>query len=58
MLMALSGVDGIKQGCPGRLKEVTEAEPSRATRPAMRHEVSSPLWRASKLASSIWIHGF
>jgi len=43
--MALNVVDGIKQGCPGRLKEATEAEPSRVTRPAMRHEVSSQLWR-------------
>ena len=43
--MALSVVDGIKQGCLGQLKEATEAETSRVTRPAMRHEVSSPLWR-------------
>jgi hypothetical protein len=43
--MALSVVDGIKQRCPGRLKEATEEEPSRVTRPALWHKVSSQLWR-------------
>jgi hypothetical protein len=45
VLMALSVVDGIKQGYPGRLKIATEAEPSRVTRPVMQPEVSSQLWR-------------
>jgi len=27
--MALSVVDGLNQGCPGQLKEATEAVPSR-----------------------------
>ena len=43
--MALSGVDGIKPGFPGQLKEATEAEPSRVTSPAMRDEAFSQLWR-------------
>jgi hypothetical protein len=45
VLMALIVVDYINHGCPGQLKEAPEAEPSRVTRPAMRHDVFSPLWR-------------
>jgi hypothetical protein len=53
VLMALSVVDGLKQVCPGRLKEGTEPEPSRVTRPAIRHEVSSQWWRTEKFALSL-----